>query len=397
MKRFSRYPSEIYGLMLAIVLSLWLLGGQVVAQDQPLPDPPVLTARSYVLMDATTGYIVAQLRPNYRVAPASLTKIMTSFIIADLIARGQLADSDEVLVSERAWAQKFRNTSRMFLDVGDIVSVGDLHKGIIVSSGNDASVAIAEHISGSEDAFVQLMNTYAKSLKLKNSYFSNAHGLPAIGDHYTSAMDMVLLTRAYIERFPEPYKLYKQRFFKYSGINQRNRNDLLAIDPTVDGVKTGYTSEAGYCLVSSAKRGDMRLISAVMGSSSNDARIQDTRKLLLYGFRYFASQVVNKPGDALVTEKVWGSSGQQGTLTVAEPVAVTLPRGANFERQVTLNDGRLKAPLEVGKPYGKVTYQYNNETLVSAPLVALTDIAKGSIWYRLRDFTETMVRQLLGI
>jgi len=253
-----------------------------------MPPPPEVAAEAWILIDATTGYVIAEQNADDRMAPASLTKLMTSYVLSYELAQGRVKLDDQVLVSENAWAQNplFVGSSLMWIEAGKTVSVEDLHRGIVISSGNDATVAIAEHLGGGEAAFADMMNGHAKALGMQNSHFANSHGLPN-PEHYTTARDLALLADALITDFPDEYGLYKEREFTYNNIRQYNRNTLLAEDATVDGLKTGHTEEAGYCLVASAKRQGMRLISVVMGADSRRSRADQTRKPPNYGFRNY--------------------------------------------------------------------------------------------------------------
>lgn len=347
-----------------------------------IPAMPELAAKSYVLMDAASGNILVEHNADERLPPASLTKLMTAYIATVEMKRGQIAEQDLVTVSEKAWRT---GGSRMFIDVGKQVSVDDLLHGIIIQSGNDASVALAEHIAGSEEAFASMMNTAAERLQLNNTHFMNATGLPA-EEHYSSAHDMAKLARAIIYEDPEHYAIYAQKEFLWNGIKQPNRNLLLWRDKTVDGLKTGHTDEAGYCLVASAVRDDMRLISVVFGTNSEAARAAETQKLLTYGFRFFETKTFYKKGVELAESKVW--KGQQDTVKVglADDLTLTLPRGQLQKMAATMVlDESVVAPVKKGDRLGVVEVRLANEVLHTADLVALQDVEEGGFFSRFID------------
>ncbi|NLU12698.1 MAG: D-alanyl-D-alanine carboxypeptidase [Gammaproteobacteria bacterium] len=347
-----------------------------------IPAMPELAAKSYVLMDAASGNILVEHNADERLPPASLTKLMTAYIATVEMKRGQIAEQDLVTVSEKAWRT---GGSRMFIDVGKQVSVDDLLHGIIIQSGNDASVALAEHIAGSEEAFASMMNTAAERLQLNNTHFMNATGLPS-EDHYSSAHDMAKLARAIIYEDPEHYAIYAQKEILWNGIKQPNRNLLLWRDKTVDGLKTGHTEEAGYCLVASAVRDDMRLISVVFGTNSEAARAAETQKLLTYGFRFFETKTFYKKGVELAESKVW--KGQQDTVKVglADDLTLTLPRGQLQKMAATMVlDESVVAPVKKGDRLGVVEVRLANEVLHTADLVALQDVEEGGFFSRFID------------
>lgn len=347
-----------------------------------IPAMPELAAKSYVLMDAASGNILVEHNADERLPPASLTKLMTAYIATVEMKRGQIAEQDLVTVSEKAWRT---GGSRMFIDVGKQVSVDDLLHGIIIQSGNDASVALAEHIAGSEEAFASMMNTAAERLQLNNTHFMNATGLPS-EEHYSSAHDMAKLARAIIYEDPEHYAIYAQKEFLWNGIKQPNRNLLLWRDKTVDGLKTGHTDEAGYCLVASAVRDDMRLISVVFGTNSEAARAAETQKLLTYGFRFFETKTFYKKGVELADSKVW--KGQQDTVKVglADDLTLTLPRGQLQKMAATMVlDESVVAPVKKGDRLGVVEVRLANEVLHTADLVALQDVEEGGFFSRFID------------
>ena len=314
--------------------------------------------------------------------PASLTKMMTSYIASMEILRGQLKESDEVLVSEKAWRM---GGSKMFIEVGNRVPLIDLLRGVIIQSGNDASVAVAEHIAGSEEAFADLMNSHAQRLGMSNSHFENATGLPG-ENHVSSARDMAIMAKAIIEDDPEHYSLYKEKEFVWNGIRQPNRNLMLWRDSTVDGLKTGHTDEAGYCLVASAKRDDMRLISVVMGTASEQARAAETQKLLTWGFRFFETRHFYQPNQAVASARVWAGQESQVEAGLADGLVLTLPKGQadKLEASVTL-DSMIKAPIAVGDVLGQVEVKLGEDVVHTGPLVALAEVEKAGFFGRLWD------------
>ena len=347
-----------------------------------IPAMPELAAKSYVLMDAASGNILVAHNGDERLPPASLTKLMTAYIATVEMKRGQIAEQDLVTVSEKAWRT---GGSRMFIDVGKQVSVDDLLHGIIIQSGNDASVALAEHIAGSEEAFSSMMNTTATRLHLDNTHFMNATGLPS-EEHYSSAHDMAKLARAIIYEDPEHYAIYAQKEFLWNGIKQPNRNLLLWRDKTVDGLKTGHTDEAGYCLVASAVRDDMRLISVVFGTTSEAARAAETQKLLTYGFRFFETKTFYKKGVELADSKVWKGQEDQVKVGLADDLTLTLPRGQLQKMAATMVlDESVVAPVKKGDRLGVVEVRLGNEVLHTADLVALQDVAEGGFFSRIID------------
>jgi len=349
---------------------------------QIVPSAPQLAAKSYMLMDAASGEVLVEHNGDERLPPASLTKLMTAYIATLEIQKGQISDSDMVTVSEKAWRT---GGSRMFIQVNTQVSVDDLLHGIIIQSGNDASVAMAEHIAGSEEAFADLMNSTAQRLGMTNSHFMNATGLPD-PDHYSSANDMAKLARAIIYEDPAHYAIYAQKEFFWNNIKQPNRNLLLWRDKTVDGLKTGHTEEAGYCLVASAVRDNMRLISVVFGTDSEQARAAETQKLLTYGFRFFETRTFYQKGTELAQAQVW--KGQQDKLKagLAQDLTMTLPRGQAEKLQAVMSfNGTLTAPIQQGDVIGKVEVKLEDKVVRSTDLVALETIEEGGLFRRFWD------------
>ncbi len=358
-----------------------------------IPSPPGLAATAYILLDAKTGEILVSKNEHTRNPPASLTKMMTSYIADYEISKGNIGIDDLARVSEKAWRTQ---GSRMFIREGTNVKVADLLKGIVIQSGNDASVAMAEHIAGSEGAFADLMNQHAGLIGMKNSHFMNATGLPA-ENHYTTAFDLALLAQAIINDFPEYYSIYSEKYFTYNKIRQPNRNKLLWRDKSVDGLKTGHTDEAGYCLVASAKRDDMRLISVVMGTNSEEARAQETQKLLSYGFRYYETMDLYGANENLNTVKVWSGTKDELALGTIEPVSVTIPRGQSQALEVTLDlDKTIKAPVAVGDRFGTVNIMLNGEAVAQSPLVALEAVEPAGLFKRLWHSVMLFFLGLIG-
>jgi len=352
-----------------------------------VPSPPQVSATAYLLIDAESGAILAEQNADQPVPPASLTKMMTSYILAGEITEGRVTETDMVVVSENAWSQNpvFKGSSLMWIEPGKDVSVADLQRGIIVSSGNDATVAVAEHVAGSEAVFVDMMNANAEKLGMVDTYYTNSHGLPD-PNHVTTARDLATLAKAMIVDYPEQYAIYKEREFTYNGIRQYNRNTLMAEDATVDGLKTGHTEEAGYCLVASAERRDMRLISVVMGTSSKSARKSATRALLNYGFRFFDTDEVFGAMTELDTPRVWKGAEDTVSVGLEDATVLTLPRGKHKNVKTELDIAHeLIAPLEAGDKVGTVTLTLDGETVFHAPVVALVPVEEGGLFKRLWD------------
>ncbi|WP_213875452.1 D-alanyl-D-alanine carboxypeptidase family protein [Pseudomonas sp. dw_358] len=359
-----------------------LLAPAAWAAEQMTPAAPQLAAKAWVLMEASSGQVLVDENGDQRLPPASLTKLMSAYIATLEIRRGQIGENDMVNVSENAWRT---GGSRMFLKVGSQVSVSDLLHGIIIQSGNDATVALSEHIAGSEDAFADLMNKTAEQLGMKNSHFMNPTGLPN-PDHYSSPHDMAILARAIIHEDPAHYAIYSQKEFFWNGIKQPNRNLLLWRDKTVDGLKTGHTDEAGYCMVSSAVRDGMRLIAVVFGTNSEAARASETQKLLTYGFRFFETQTFYQKGAELAQATVWKGEAHQVKAGLAEDLTMTLPRGQlkNLAATMTINP-QLIAPIAKGQVIGKVEVKNGDKVVQTADLIALDAVDQGGIFRRVWD------------
>lgn len=347
-----------------------------------VPSPPQLKAKAWLMVDYNSNRVLAEHNSHMRVEPASLTKVMTGYVVLRELANKSINMDDQVLISKKAWQMK---GSLMFIEVDTRVSVEDLLKGMIIQSGNDASVALAEHVAGSEDAFVQLMNQYADTLGMKETNFENSTGWPA-PNHYTTAQDLAILSRALINEFPEHYKWYKEKVFKYNNIKQNNRNRLLWIDERVDGIKTGHTESAGYCLVTSAKQDDMRLITVVLGADSDKARSRNSRKLLNFGFRFYETFLLHEANKPLTTTRIWKGEKEELALGVGEDLYLTLPRGQRNKISANMShQPMLMAPANIGQAYGTVNIMLKGADYASRPLVALEAIPEGGLWRKLVD------------
>ncbi|WGW01097.1 serine hydrolase [Vibrio sp. YMD68] len=352
-----------------------------------VPDAPQIAAKGFVLLDFHSGKVLAEKEMNTKLSPASLTKMMTSYVVGQEIERGNLSLTDEVTISENAWAKNFPDSSKMFIEVGTTVTVEDLNRGIIVQSGNDACVAMAEHIAGSEDAFVDLMNAWADTIGMTNTHFANVHGLDS-DSLYSTPYDMALLGSALIRDVPDEYRIYSEKKYTYNGITQYNRNGLLwDKSMNVDGIKTGHTSNAGYSLVSSATEGKMRLVAVVMGTKNANARKSESKKLLSYGFRFFETVAPHSAGETFVEEKIWMGDKDSVALGVDVDTYVTLPRGQakNLTASFVL-ESELEAPIMKGDVVGKLFYQLEGEDVAEYPLLALEDVQQGGLFSRLWDY-----------
>ncbi len=380
------------------LLLLLLICSQANAAPAIIPAPPQLAASGYMLIDARTGEALVEQNAEQRLPPASLTKIMTSYVAAKELALGTISLEDEVDISVEAWRTE---GSRMFVREGTKVRLEDLIRGIVIQSGNDASVAVAEHIAGSEAAFADVMNQYAVQLGMVGTNFANSTGLPD-DSHYTTAHDLALLTTALINEFPEHYAIYKERSFTYGAPGeqpkrQANRNKLLFRDSTVDGVKTGHTKAAGYCLVASAVRDDMRLISVVMGATSEESRARESQKLLTYGFRYFETAQLYGAEEVLKQVRVWG--GQHGSIRMglAEDLLLTIPRGSRQNLQATLSFiDEVHAPVAQGDQLGTLTVTLPEGREISLPLKALNPVKEAGFFVGLWDSIQLFFLKLFG-
>ncbi|HTC26250.1 D-alanyl-D-alanine carboxypeptidase family protein [Dyella sp.] len=353
----------------------------------PVPPPPDVDAKSWVLMDYATGQILASKDADVRVVPASITKVMTDYVVSAEIASGKIHLTDQVMISEHAWRAGGAGTdgSTSFLKLNSQVDLKDLLYGMIIQSGNDSAIALAEHTAGSEDTFAGLMNAYAKQLGMVNSHFVNASGYPA-DNHYTTAHDVAILTRALIHDYPDDYAISAIKEFEWNGIKQGNRNTLLWRDPTVDGVKTGHTAEAGFCLDASAKRGDQRMIAIVMGSSSEKTRADSAIALLNYGFRFFETHKLYEAGKAQATPRLWKGEDNQLPLGVAEDVLVTVKTGDYDKLKATMDiPSTLIAPYKKGQQVGTLHVTEDGQPIEDVPLIALNDAPQGGFFKRLWD------------
>jgi len=362
-------------LLLAVALS-------TSAAPRPVPAPPAVAASGYILQDFHTGKVIASNNADERLEPASLTKLMAAYIVFAELKKGNIALTDEVLISETAWRT---GGSRMFVEADSKVMVEDLLKGMIIQSGNDATVALAEHVAGTEGAFAELMNHEAKLLGMTGSNFQNASGLPG-KEHYTTATDLAILTRALIANFPLYYPWYSQKEFTYNDITQPNRNKLLWRDDTVDGVKTGHTNSAGYCLVTSALRDDMRLISVMLGTKSPNARARESQKLLNYGYRFYETRQLYTAGETLSKSRLWKGEHDAIEVGVNENIYVTIPRGQDESLTASIQiKEQIIAPVNKGTALGTATVTFGDEIIAEQTVVALDDYAEGGIVRSLKD------------
>ena len=367
---------------LAISLLLAFIPNAQSQTESLIPAAPTLAASSYILEDADSGKILAEHNADEHLEPASLTKIMTVYVAFREIKNDHLAMTDQATISKKA---RQMGGSRMYIEVNSQVSIHDLLKGIIVQSGNDASVALAEHIAGDEATFAELMNQQAKRLGMSNSSFRNSTGWPD-PEHYTTARDMATLTRALIDEYPEYYAWHGIKELTYNNIKQHNRNNLLWRDPSVDGVKTGHTEAAGYCLVASAKRDEMRLVSVVMGTKSTSARANQTQTLLNYGFRFFETYRLYKPDEALTEVRVWKGESKKLALGLPDYLYVTIPRNRYKDLEAAVDvDQKVIAPVEYGQSLGAVNVSLSGNIIATQPLVALKAVPKGNLFRRMYD------------
>ncbi|MBL3557224.1 MULTISPECIES: D-alanyl-D-alanine carboxypeptidase family protein [Marinobacter] len=383
--------NNVFRACTAVLILALLTAMPAAAQSVLIPSPPQIGASSYILMDPLSGRIIMEENSHERLPPASLTKMMTAYIVERELDEGRIAMADMVPVSVNAWRTE---GSRTFVQEGTQVSVEDLLKGVIIQSGNDASVALAEFVAGSESAFVDIMNQQAQILGMNESSFANATGLPA-PDHFSTAYDLALLAKAIINDYPENYPLYAQKHFTFNNIRQPNRNSLLWRDDSVDGLKTGHTEEAGYCLVASAKRNDTRMIAVVMGTPSTAARAQEVQKMLNYGFRYYQTERLFRNGQELLEAQVWGGESDSLSVGLMEDVHVTIPRGARDSLESTVEmDSVIRAPVSKGDELGRVTVKLNDEVVVDQPVLALSDVPEGGFFKRIWDAIKLFFMQL---
>lgn len=369
---------------------------QVLQANQPVnkpmitPSPPTVNSKAYILIDANTGKIIAEKNREEKLPPASLTKMMTLYVVSNALHNGQIHLGDNVRITHDAWKT---GGSRMFVKEGQEVSIQDLLKGIIVDSGNDACAAIAEHLGGSEHGFAEIMNQQAQNIGMKNSHFTDSTGLPD-ENHYTTALDLAILGRALVNDFPEYYQWYKEKWFTFNDIRQPNRNRLLWRNGQVDGIKTGHTNEAGFCLVSSAKRDNMRLISVVLGAPSDTVRADDSERLLNYGFRFFETHALYKAGQSIVALDVYKGNVNKIKAGVLQTPFITIPTGQYQRLSVkTKIHGDLIAPIQKNTQIGDIVVQYQGKAIQTYPLYALEDVSSGGLFARSKDAIRLMCKR----
>ena len=382
MKKIIKFP------IFLVLLSFFFSTNWVSAEESFIPKPPSVNASNYILIDSVSGRILAEKGADERIEPASITKIMTGYIAIDQIEKGFVNLDDKVFISENCWR---KGGSKMFIREGTRVELSDLIKGMVIQSGNDASCAIAEHVAISEEGFVELMQLYVRELGMENTQFKNVSGWPD-PEHFSSARDLATLTKSLIDKFPEHYALYKKKYFTFNDIKQRNRNSLLWQDESIDGVKTGHTESAGYCLVSSGVRNDTRLIAVTLRSSTEKSRLTDNRRLLDYGFRYYRTKRVLEADTALVSEQVWGGEEETVSLSSAQDLYLTLsPRDfPRVEPEIKLND-YLQAPIEKGQSVGQVELILDGDSIASVDVIAMKEIPAlgffGRAWSNIKLLT----------
>ena len=374
MKKFQRFPYLL--LAFSLMFSTWSQAAT------PVPKAPSVGAKGYLVEDFLSGQAIAEKNADQPLEPASITKLMTAYVIFNEIRNGSLALSDKVRISEKAWRTQ---GSRMFVEVNTQVSIADLLKGMIIQSGNDATVALAEQVAGTEASFATLMNTYAQQLGLTRSHFINSTGLPD-KEHYTTARDIVRIARAMIREFPEYYQWYSEKQFTYNEITQYNRNKLLWRDESVDGLKTGHTDSAGYCLVTSAQRDGMRLVSVVLGTKSEESRADASQSLLNYGFRFFETHKLYDGNTKLTNARIWKGASDAVELGLAEPLYITIPRGEynNLDASMQLQE-QITAPVTQGQTLGRVVINLAGTLVSERDLVALQAVDEGGFWQRIVD------------
>lgn len=365
-----------------MILMLTGTSSTSLAQTINTPKAPSIAAESYILMDFNSNSMIAEHNADLKVEPASITKMMTAYVVFSELKNGTLNVDDQITVSEKAWRT---GGSKMFIEVNKKVSVSDLLKGMIIQSGNDACIALAEYIAGAEDTFADIMNQYAQRLGMKNSHFMNATGLPA-EEHYITAHDAAILAKAIISDFPEYYPLFSEKEFTFNNITQHNRNTLLWRDPSVDGFKTGHTEAAGYCLVSSAQRNGMRLIAVVMGTESQKARADESQKLFNYGFRFFETNLLYKANEKRVNLEVWKGDEEDVDLGLSKDLYITIPKGEYSKLAARVDiPNYMTAPVSKGQEIGILNIHLHDKVIVSVPLVALATVSEGGWWTRTTD------------
>ncbi len=399
MAYMTQFSLSLRGLAAGSAL-LFLFSPSLYAVEQTPAAPPV-DARAWILMDYASGKVLAEGNADEKLDPASLTKLMTSYVVGQALKAGKIHLTDTVTVGKDAWATgnpALRGSSLMFLKPGDHVSVEDLNKGVIIQSGNDASIAIADYVAGSQDSFVSLMNSYAQKLGLTNTTFKTVHGLDAPGQ-FSTARDMALLGKALIHDVPDEYAIHKEKEFTFSKIRQPNRNRLLwSTSMNVDGMKTGTTEGAGYNLVASATQGDMRLISVVLGAKTDRIRFNESEKLLTWGFRFFETVTPVKPDATFVSQRVWFGDSSEVKLGAGEAGSITIPKGQfkNLKASFTLNQPELEAPLKKGQVVGTINFQLNDKTIEQRPLVVMEAVNEAGFVGRIWDFVLLKFHQWFG-
>jgi D-alanyl-D-alanine carboxypeptidase (penicillin-binding protein 5/6) len=385
---FKRYTRFYFFLFLGLLFAITRANAETA--EIVTPPAPTIDASAYILQDYHTGKVLAENNADAKLAPASLTKIMTVYVVFKELSNGHLHLEDMATISEKAWKT---SGSRMFIELGNQVKIEDLLKGVIVQSGNDASVALAEHVAGDDTTFADMMNQHATRLGMTNSHFKNSDGLP-MEDHYTSARDLAILTAALIKEFPDYYRWFSQKEFTFNKITQQNRNKLLSRDESVDGVKTGFTDDAGYCLVASALREDMRLISVVMGAKSTNARANQNQNLLNYGFRFFESHRLYQGKTSLQEARIWKGASKTIPLGLAEDLYATIPRRHYNELKAVITvDKKITAPVKEGAKLGSVKVTLKDEVIADKDLIALKAVDKGNIFRRLYDGVMLMIEK----
>ncbi len=362
-------------------------------QASIVPQGPNIDAGAYALLDVDSGKLLAAKNPHKRMQPASLTKMMTLYLIFDSLKNGQISLDDKVLISEKAWKM---GGSKMFVKVGNRVPVHDLIKGIIVASGNDASVAMAEYIGGTEGTFVQMMNQAAKNLGMNDTHFADPTGLPK-PDHYSSAADLATLARTIISEFPEQYHWFSEKWITHNGIRQPNRNRLLWHDPSVDGLKTGHTSQAGFCLTASAQRNGMRILSVVLKTPSDNGRMQSTEALLNYGFRFYQTHLMYNANQSIDKPRIWFGQKKNISVGLSEPFYLTLPQG-EYKKVKIVEDlhKTIEAPIKAGDNVGVLNVKLDEKIIASRPLIALEEDEKGSAWSRAWDYVTLLFHKIIA-
>jgi D-alanyl-D-alanine carboxypeptidase (penicillin-binding protein 5/6) len=373
---------QTYRILINALIVLSFVVSAISQAATPIPKPPAVGAKGYLVEDFLSGQAIAEKNADQPLEPASITKLMSAYVIFSEIRDGSLSLSDKVRISEKAWRTQ---GSRMFVEVNTQVSVADLLKGMIIQSGNDATVALAEHVAGSEDSFAALMNQHAQKLGMAHTHFTNSTGLPH-KEHYTTARDIVKVARALISNFPEYYQWYSEKKYTYNDITQYNRNKLLWRDESVDGLKTGHTDSAGYCLVTSAVRDGMRLISVVLGTKSEEARADASQALLNYGFRFFETHKLYDAGTKLTSARIWKGATENVDLGLADTLYVTIPRGEYKQLDASMQlRNQITAPISSDQTLGQVVIRLGDQTVAEKDLVALQPVAEGSFWQRIVD------------